>query len=428
MKIREWIALLLIMAFGFTGCATQVEFDKQALSARSETYTQNLIEGNYTGIAEDVSFSASSQLNADVIKRGWEGISPSLGAFESMGAISFTAGGSAALVETICHFENRDLLLKYTYNAKSELSGMWMAYIPQKAQAESTAAYTERVVPVGRKDAPLEGILTLPASAENPPAVLLIAGSGQQDMDETVGAAGNKPLADLAHGLAQRGVASLRYNKRTAQYPGEPVNPQDLTIRYEVLDDAASAAGLLKNTDVIDSQHIYVLGHSLGGMLAPKIAQENSLSGLISLAGSPRSLEDIVLDQNKAALGAVQGISDQEKQPALAQAEAQVDAAKNAKEGGIETILNAPENYWYTLHGIDTPVIAQSLDIPMLFLQGGADFQISPEKDFNAWKTLLSGNPNAEFKLYPSLNHLFMPAAVDPDVIEDIASWILRQE
>lgn len=110
-----------------------------------------MIEGNYAGVAADVSFSASGQLNADVIKQGWEGISPSLGAFESMGAISFTAGGSAALVEIICHFENRDLLLKYIYNAKSELSGVWMTYIPQKAQAENTAAYTERIVSVGRK-------------------------------------------------------------------------------------------------------------------------------------------------------------------------------------------------------------------------------------------------------------------------------------
>lgn len=115
----------------------------------------------------------------------------------------------------------------------------------------------------------------------------------------------------------------------------------------------------------------------------------------------------------------------------------------SGKHGGLygKDCVRGPENYWHTLHGIDTPVIAQSLDIPMLFLQGGADFQISPEKDFNAWKTLLSGNPNAEFKLYSSLNHLFMPAgktntvsdydtpaAVDPDVIEDISSWILKQE
>lgn len=427
---------MLVLVFFLAGCAP-AEFDETALSGESKAYTQSLIDGDYDSVAAGVSAPVSDRLNADILRQGWENIAPVLGGFEQIEDATFTEDGNSAVVGVTCAFANRNLLLTYTFNGKGEIAGLWMTYLPKPARPQETDAYKEKIVSVGNEDAPLEGILTMPKGAENPPAVLIVAGSGQQDMDETVGAAGNKPLADLAHGLAEHGIASLRYNKRTAQYPNLPQDPKDITIQYEVLDDAAAGAELLKNTEGIDARHIYVLGHSLGGMLAPKIAQDNGLAGLISLAGSPRSLEDIMLDQNRAAIEAAEGVSDQDRQAALAQAGALAEAAKNAKEGGTGVILNATENYWYTLNQVDTPGIVQSLDIPMLFLQGDADFQVSPEADFGAWKELLSGRQNAAFKLYPGLNHLFMPAgetgtasdydapaSVDPQVTEDISSWI----
>ncbi len=440
MKNKKWLAAVLAAVFCLSGCGAAVHFDEQALMEKSEVYTQALIDGDYASAAAGISPSVASGLNADVLKQGWESTAPSLGAFESMEASSFSASGAVALVDVSCSFENRGLLLRYTYNGKNELTGLWMTYVPKKAQPQNTDAYEERVVSVGSEDAPLEGILTLPKGAEKSPAVLLIAGSGQQDMDETTGAAANKPLADIARGLAQQGIASLRYNKRTAQYPDQPADLAQLTIQYEVLDDAAAAADLLKQTAEIDTEHIYVLGHSLGGMLAPKIAQDSGLAGLISLAGSPRSLEDIMLDQNKAALASLDGVSEEDKQTSLENVEKLIDQARSAKEGGTDIVLNATENYWYTLNQIDTPGIAQALDVPMLFLQGEEDFQVFPEKDFTAWQELLGGRENVQFKLYPGLNHLFMPAggtgttedydapaSVDSQVIGDIASWIHGQ-
>ncbi|MDY3004801.1 MAG: alpha/beta fold hydrolase, partial [Christensenella hongkongensis] len=298
-------------------------------------------------------------------------------------------------------------------------------------------AYEEKEVSVGEGEFALSGILTLPKGAGNYPAVLMVHGSGAQDMNETIGAAGNQPFADIAHGLAEQGVASLRYNKRTLQYPDEPQDPQKLTIEYEVLDDAAAGAQLLKSTQGVDPDHIYVLGHSLGGMLAPKITEQNGLNGLISLAGSPRTLEDILYDQSMDEIEK-QGLTGDKKDAYVSQLNLLIDQAKNAKQGDSNVILNAPGNYWYSLNSIDTPDIAKSLSVPMLFLQGGADFQVYPEKDFNEWKTLLAGKPNVEFRLYPNLNHLFMQSSgekslaeydgkanVDPQVITDIAQWVL---
>lgn len=419
--------------FCFAGCTVQADFDAQALQEKSEAYTLDMSTGDFTTVADGVASSSKAQLSESALREGWDSTTAKLGSFEGISGTKFTDNGSTALIDISCDFANNGLLIRYTYNAKNEIAGLWLTYVPKAVQPESTDAYEEKAVTVGTQK-PLDGILTLPKNTKNPPVVLMIAGSGAQDMNETVGASRNQPFADIAHGLAQQGIASLRYNKRTAQYPTEPTDPLALTIEYEVLDDAAAAADLLKNTGEIDPQRIYVLGHSLGGMLAPKIAQDNGLAGLVCLAGSPRSLLDIMLDQNEAAAAAGQ-ITPQE----LLQAKALIEKAKNAKQGDTAALLGGTGNYWYSLNQVDTPAIAASLSVPMFFAQGDADFQVSPQKDFAAWEDLFSGKANVQFKLYPGLGHLFTPApqnaantiadydapqTVDAQVISDIAAWI----
>src|SRR6185437_11029464 len=83
---------------------------------------------------------------------------------------------------------------------------------------------------------PLPGTLTVPAGDGPFPAVLLIAGSGPNDRDETIGP--NKPFADLARALAMHGIASLRYDKRTFVY-GK--NSRVGNVDDEVTDDALAA-------------------------------------------------------------------------------------------------------------------------------------------------------------------------------------------
>ncbi len=74
------------------------------------------------------------------------------------------------------------------------------------------------------------------------------------------------PFRDLAEGLASRGIAVLRFEKRTKQYPEELMAefPQ-MTVQEEFIDDALAAIRLLQDTPEIDAEQIYILGHSLGG-------------------------------------------------------------------------------------------------------------------------------------------------------------------
>ena len=436
MKKSIFFAILPAVFLCLAGCAPQTDITDgllRELIQKSEAYTQSMANGDFDAVAADVASSASAQLSAEKLMQAWDEAAAPLGNFEGISQTDARAESGFPVVSVNCDFTVRGLAIQYTYNAGGEIAGIWMTYAAKSLTAQSTDDYMEQLVSIGT-DQPLEGILTLPNNIQKPPVVLMIAGSGPQDANETVGASGNKPFADIAHGLAQQGVATLRYNKRTSQYPNEPDNLLDLTIQYEVLNDAASAVSLLRHSQWTDPQRIYVLGHSLGGMLAPKIAQDNELAGLISLAGSPRSLLDIMSDQNEAAAMAGQ-ITPQQ----LAQAKALIEKAKNAQQGDTSSLLGTTGNYWHSLNQIDTPSIVSSLDIPMLFLQGDADFQVSPEKDFGAWKDALSGKPNAQFRLYSGLTHLFTPLPpnasgstadydepqnVDPQVLTDIAAWI----
>ena len=107
----------------------------------------------------------------------------------------------------------------------------------------------------------------MPNGAGPFPAVVLIHGSGPHDRDETIGP--NKPFRDLADGLASRRIAVLRYEKRTRHHGGKMLGTT-VTIKEEVLDDAVAAAELLRQTPGLDPKRVFVVGHSLGAMLAPK--------------------------------------------------------------------------------------------------------------------------------------------------------------
>ena len=124
------------------------------------------------------------------------------------------------------------------------------------------------------------------------------AGSGPQDQDESIGP--NKPFKDLAYGLASQNIAVLRYVKRTKQYGADSKSDAPFTVKDEVTDDAIAAVALLTKMPEINKKQIYVLGHSLGGMLVPRIAAEDpQVAGIIILAGTARPLEKVVVDQVK---------------------------------------------------------------------------------------------------------------------------------
>jgi pimeloyl-ACP methyl ester carboxylesterase len=285
----------------------------------------------------------------------------------------------------------------------------------------------------------LPGTLTIPKGDGPFPAVILIHGSGPNDRDETIGP--NKPFKDLAWGLASNDIAVLRYEKRTKYYADIIVYMlSTLTVQEETIDDALVAVDLLQTYETIDPAKIYMLGHSLGGMLAPRIANNISeLAGLIMLAAPTRSLEDLILNQT-IYLSQLDGTISESEQYQIDSVQENITKIKTLNISESEIILGAGRTYWEDLSYYNPVDTAKNLTLPMLFMQGERDYQVLYEEDFVDWQNELSDYSNTSFRSYESLNHLFIagsgapnnqeynnPGNVAEEVIIDIVNWITPQ-
>ena len=293
---------------------------------------------------------------------------------------------------------------------------------------------------------PLKGILTLPDDTSQPvPAVIFIHGSGSSNMDEKVGKL--TPFKDLAHGLAKRGIASIRYNKRSFSYGLKMLLDKStlITAKEETIDDAILATALLKKDARIDPDKIFIVGHSMGAMLAPRIdAEGGNYRGLILMAGTPRKLEEVMRGQveemQKTAAGLIKKIAEKQAQQILPMFDGLYqlsdEVAKKKKVGGGTTLY-----YFKEMGQHDAAGYLAATNKPMLIMQGEKDVQVKVDKDFALYRELLGDRENVTFRLYAGLNHAFVPALYDDiikatkefskerhigdDVIGDMANWIL---
>ena len=263
--------------------------------------------------------------------------------------------------------------------------------------------YRSEDVSVGDGAGALPGTLTIPNGAGPFPAAILVHGSGPQDRNETVGA--NHPFADLAEGLSSRGIIVLRYDKRTYLH-------SDLaaTVDAEVIDDAVAAVKRLRERKDVASDKIFVIGHSLGAVLAPEIAKKAwPVAGVIMLAPSGRKLPEIVVQQMRL-LG-------QASPAEMAEIERQANLLSAHRMAPTEKFLGAPASYFYDLDGRDEVAIARTLDVPILILHGGRDYQVI-DADIQHWQTGLKGVARVRFAEFPALNHLFIAGAGKPGPAE----------
>lgn len=275
-------------------------------------------------------------------------------------------------------------------------------------------------------------------SKKKSPLVIFVHGSGPADRDETLGP--NKPFRDLAQGLAQQGIASLRYDKRTFayQYDSKILN-DNLTIYEETVYDAIDAVKTAKLFSFIDLNKIYIVGHSQGAMCAPKMAELcPEIKGIVMMAAPVTNLVDIIPQQVEYIAMLNDTVSNAE-QMQITSIKWMVDKIKSpslSDKTPKGMLMGASAHYWKSVLNYNQAATAKGLKIPVLIMNGARDYQV-PEKEFNAWKKELAGKPNVQFMLYPKLNHLFLegdrrsepaeyelPGHIPQYVIDDLAKFI----
>jgi pimeloyl-ACP methyl ester carboxylesterase len=296
-----------------------------------------------------------------------------------------------------------------------------------------------RQIAVGVGSPPLKGTLTLPAGKSPFPAVALVSGSGPNDQDETVGP--NKPFLDIALGLAARGIASVRYDKRTRDYP-RSLNPRTVTPTQEYVPDALAAIHVLQHEHAVNPHRIFVLGHSQGGTYAPLIAKRApEVAGVILLAAGAESAAAAILRQTRylATLPGTIGSQAKAELPQVRREVAEIDNPAKLEKDSPATVLlgGAGPTYYLSELRYNEVATARSIPQPLLFLQGDRDYQATVANDLDVWLKGVRGRKGVTVVRFPRADHLFLdgngaptpleynkPGHVDPKVIATIASWI----
>lgn len=431
-----------VMSYSFPGQNSGNEFI--ALAQKANQFVTRINNHEFEAAREQFDAKMMQVMAADKLEQVMTTITSQFGAFKEKLGLRTENYPPYRIVYVVSKFEKADLDIKIVFNEQEQIAGLF--FVPSQGLAEySPPDYVDEDSFYEIDTLKIPNNWSLPAVASIPggdgpfPCVVLVHGSGPNDRDETVGA--NKPFRDLAWGLASRQVAVVRYDKRTRVWPAKMDSLRDqITVMEETIEDALSAVSLARSLEHIDENRIVVLGHSLGGMLAPRMKElYPRISGFILMAAPARKLETLIPEQ-LSYIYTLDGKISAEEQATLdsiREKVARVQSGNLTENTPAEQLpFNVNARYWLDLEKYDQVKTAAGLNRPLLILQGGRDYQV-PVKDYHLWQQGLAGQPDVTFKLYAGLNHLFMagegqsrpeeyqlPGHVAQDVINDIAQWI----
>lgn len=432
--------LALFVLSSALGCAQSASVLNPVATAQQ--FVGHLTANRHADAVAMMDATMKSAMTEAKLKELWTQLQQQFGTFVKLtGEIRTEKLQQYDICYVACQLTNQHLDVKVVMDQQGKIAGLF--FLPAKSQSSALPGYvqqekfTEREVNVGSGEWELPATLTIPKGNGPFPAVVLVHGSGPNDRDETIGP--NKPFRDIAWGLASQGIAVLRYDKRTLAHQMKMATITNLTVKEEVVDDAVAAVGLLRANAAIDPKRVYVLGHSLGGMLAPQIAvAEPQVAGLVILAGATRPLNHVIVEQMTylAGLDETLDTKEQAQLSMLTQQAATIDALQPSSTKSPAELMGVPASYWLHLKGYDAPRLAATLPQRILVLHGERDYQVT-KADLTNWQNALAKKSTVTFKTFPNLNHLFMagsgmgnpteyeiPSHVAPEVIAEIAGWV----
>ncbi|NNN13530.1 MAG: alpha/beta fold hydrolase [Acidimicrobiaceae bacterium] len=405
------------------------------------------LESRFGEIQDAFAPQLRSLASADVLRAAWASEIAKQGVVKSVGVpFSESAGPGVIVVKVPLACEKGAMTLIVSMTESLDLVGLQLATITAAAPTAEweppnyvdEQVFDEREIMLSSGLLAVPGTISIPSSPGLKPAAVLLSGSGPNDRDETLGR--NKPLKDLAWGLASHGVVTLRFDKVSYAHP-KGVKSQDFTLFTEYVPDTVAAVRLLEELPEVDAKRIFLIGHSLGGTVAPRIAtKEPSIAGLVILAGGAQPLHWAIIRQLRylASLDPASAKAAQSTIDALVEQAVFIDSPDfSALTSSTDLLLGIPAQYWLDLRDYDPVAFAKELQMPILVLQGARDYQATEADDLSLWSAGLAAQSEVTFRIYPTDNHLFFrgtgpstPAEYEPaqhmdrSVIADIAAWI----
>jgi dienelactone hydrolase len=447
--MRQFLTLItFLVALLLAGACEKQEQPKtpqSEIDAMARSFVENLTSANFSAVVSLFDSTMAAQLTEENVGQIWSSLTDQFGTYIGPSDTRSDTLGGYNIVYVTMEFERGPIDAKVVISNDLKVAGLFFVPAPPKEYRPpdyiGDLAFAETDVKFGDTQWLLPGILTMPDGDGPFPALILVHGSGPKDRDETVGSV--RPFKDLAWGLASRGIAVLRYDKRTLVHGDRFAALEEYTVQDEVIKDVLAARDLLDFSDKIDKNRIFVLGHSFGGMLLPRISEQSpNLAGLIVLAGNTRPLGDHLLEQTKY-LFELDGSFSADEQQVLERLGDAADLATSdsltAETPASDLPMGVVGSYWLDLRGYRPHEEARNLSLPMLIMQGERDYEVTMA-DFKNWQTALGSKTNVTLKSYPALNHLFLagvgmsvpdeyfrPAHLAEEVVVDIAEWIMSR-
>ncbi|KAM0425580.1 hypothetical protein ACHAPT_009111 [Fusarium lateritium] len=417
--------------------------NEQQLAIIATQTIQLLQDGRWDELRNQFALPLCFVLTETVLEKGWQMIIATTGPIQRIGQ-PVISGGWFLSAKVPVHFARANLALILQMRSLGRLIGLRVSPLLAAGLGQDwrpppyVELGSEREVDV-RLGSKLEvpGILCLPQQQGVFPCVVFLSGSGACDRDSTVGSV--KPLKDLALGLAQRGIASIRFDKVTLKHGQKFKNSATVTVGDEYLDQAHDAITQAKQHPEIDSGRIFIIGHSLGATVAPYLAHsDDRVRGIVLLAAPSQPLHRAHVRQLRY-FASLDSEPVEAMQKLIAEAEKKADAAdSNSTTAAKDLPFGLPASYWASLHDLDPLGTAQKLTKPMLLLQGSRDYQVTVADDFVEWERALCNKGNACLRVYEGLDHCFIkgegrstpadydvPDNVDVEVVRDISCWIM---
>lgn len=396
--------------------------------------------GRFAELVDRFAPSVRSMVTADTLRAGWDAATGRLGVLTAVGEPAEETVNGAVVVKVPVTFTDGAVAVVVSMAGSGELVGIQLAPLSAMSPTEwelpsyaDPARFTEHDLLLGDDALAVPGTVTVPRGDGPWPAVVVLAGSGPSDRDGTIGP--SKPLKDLAWGLASRGIAVLRFDKVTQAHPTKVVADPEFTALDEYRAATLAAIAELRATA---RGPIVLLGHSLGGTIAPRIAAEVAdLAGVVLFAAGAQPL-------HWSAVRQVRHLAESSPTGAAPVVDTMTEQARRVDDPGLTAATPAnllpfglPAPYWLDLRDHDPVRAAAELDVPLLVLNGGRDYQVTLADDLARWRDGLGHRGDVRFREYPADNHFFFPGDqpsspaeyqqlhhVDPTVIADVANWI----
>ncbi|HUA08235.1 MAG TPA: alpha/beta fold hydrolase [Candidatus Acidoferrales bacterium] len=257
-------------------------------------------------------------------------------------------------------------------------------------------------IPVGT----LSGTLVIPSGNGPFTVALIVAGSGPTDRN------GNNPMGvrsdtyeKLADGLAEHGIATLRYDKR--MIGASTVHQEEKDLRFDdYVDDALALLGVLEKDPRFD--RVAIIGHSEGSLIGMLAAQRDPhVAAFVSLEGAGRDLATVLDEQVRA-----NPVNPESVIQEVVHYDALLRAGKTIPDPDPSlAALFRPsvQPYLISEYKYDPAKEIGKLTIPVLIVHGTTDMQVAGADA----EALAAGDPKARVAIIDGMNHVLVDAPAD---------------